>query len=148
MASPIPQDELFESLRAEYKAGLQYAVHTTEINWQVGSILVGGSLAAVALTVSAHVRIPTILITFSAIIAIVAWFLFLRRNRDIGDIIAGRMRAIEIQLGLGWGVWNLVGYNRKTIHGPMGYTTAQFLVAGLILSLSTLIVYLIFFPIT
>ena len=145
MATAVPSDEVFESLRVEYEAALRYAVHTTEINWQVGSILIGGSLAAVALTVSSRVRIPAILVTISAIVAITAWFLFLRRNRDFADITADRMRVIEVQLGLGWGLWNILGANRQRVSKPTGYGTAKFLAVGLIVTLSALVVYLIFF---
>lgn len=146
MATSIPEHEFFESLRVEYTAAIKYAVHTTEINWQVGSILIGGSLAAVALTVSSRTRVPSILVSLSAIVAITSWFLFLRRNRDFADITANRMRAIEVQLGIGWGLWNVLGNQRQAIHGPTGYSTARFLAGGLIILLSILVAYLLVFP--
>jgi len=58
-----PSHELYDSLRAEYKEASMYSIHLTELNWQVGSILVGGSLAAVALSLSSKQTKPTILVT-------------------------------------------------------------------------------------
>ena len=147
----VPQPhEKYESLRTEYEVANRHAIHCTELNWQVGSILVGGSLAAVALSLTTKAKIPTILMTTAAIVAIFAWFLFLRRNRDFASIATRRMATIEYELGLVGGVQNLILYasNNKTATypraaGPAGFTTASFLAFGLISVLLSLIVYLL-----
>jgi hypothetical protein len=155
----VPLDERkewYRSLRTEYEVAMKFAIHCTELNWQVGSILVGGSLAAVALTLTTKAKIPTALVTSGAVIAITAWFLFLRRNRDFAAIATDRMILIEQELGLTNGnrSWGLQTRLRNTvpvpatnqqIARPSGYHTAAFLATGLILVLSALVVYVLLF---
>ena len=134
----LPLDhELQKTLRAEYKVASEYSNYLTNIDWQVGSILVGGSLAAVALSLTTKTKIATLLITVAAIIAIVAWFLFYKRNHGFGDIAAQRLRYIEWQLGLGslgGGLNNWLEAERVQgrVGGPAGYHIVLFLTTGLV----------------
>jgi hypothetical protein len=143
-----------ESLRVEYQAAIRYAIHCTELNWQVGSILIGGSLASVALSLTApKPRIPAVLVTLAATVAILAWYLFLRRNRDFAHIATVRMVSIERELGLEWGLQSLVSYASggnltypQRVTGPSGFVTASFLAFGLVIILLILVIYLVLCP--
>jgi len=147
MATPISHEE-YENLRAHYKEANAYSMHLTSLNWEIGSILIAGSLAAVGLSLQSKETIPTILLIIGAIIAILTWFLFLRRNRDFGEIAANTMIRIEYRLSLGvnWGVQTSIRAQTKQVHGPSGYKTARFLTVGLISTLTALAIYLLIFP--
>jgi hypothetical protein len=82
----------------EYEEAHRYAIHLDELNWHVGSILIGGSLAAVVgsnVVASQKAPLISIFIELSAIVALISWFLFIRRNGGFAEIATGRMAAIE-----------------------------------------------------
>lgn len=148
----IPPSERYKSLRTEYQVAMRYAIHATEINWQLGSILIGGSLAAVALALTTKLQIPVILITLGAIVAILAWFFFLRRNHQFAAIAIDRMIRIEQELGLVWGLQASVRFGvpqkdtpNPRLAKPTGYGTSIFLAVGLVVVLLALIIYIILF---
>lgn len=144
MATP-PLDDRHRNLRAEYAAANRYSQHLTELNWQVGSILVGGSLAAVAFSLQAkQAGLAPVFVTLAGIIGVTSWYLFLRRNGNYAAIANVRMMYIEQELGLelqgrlNYGV-RLPVYPR--VSGPTGHENARFLAIGLILVLSSLVIY-------
>ncbi|MGA2461315.1 MAG: hypothetical protein ABSF82_07840 [Candidatus Bathyarchaeia archaeon] len=51
-------EEWHRSLLIEYGEANRYAIHLTTLNWQLGSILIGGSLAAVtgSLAIASQVK--------------------------------------------------------------------------------------------
>src|SRR5208282_2437735 len=108
----IPRD-YYENLRAHYKEANAYSMHLTSLNWDIGAILIAGSLAAVGFGLQSKQTIPTILLTIGAIIAIITWFLFLNRNHDFGIISNQVMVNIERQLGLtvGYGLFTTIEAN-------------------------------------
>jgi hypothetical protein len=125
---------------------MRYAIHCTELSWQVGSILIGGSLAAVSLSLTTKAKIPTVLITLGAIAAILMWFLFQRRNGGFARVATDRMVLIEQQLGLS--LQSSARYFRQSqipnhIAGPRGSITAMILAFGLIIILSALALFLL-----
>jgi hypothetical protein len=136
-------DERFESLRVEYRAANAYSIHLTELNWQGGAILIGGSLAAVGATLITGKPIPEMLVTSASMVAIIAWILFLRINRDYSKIATTRMRMIETELGLGQlGFRSLIDYGSKTptappdwrISRPNATVAAEFLAVGILIA--------------
>jgi UDP-N-acetylmuramyl pentapeptide phosphotransferase/UDP-N-acetylglucosamine-1-phosphate transferase len=146
----VPPDERtkewYKSLRTEYQVAMRYAIHCTELSWQVGSILIGGSLAAVSLSLTTKAKIPTVLITLGAIAAILTWFLFQRRNAGFAGVATDRMIEIEQQLGLA--LHTKARYFGRSepsnrVGGPKGSITATFLAFGLILVLSVLALFLL-----
>jgi len=77
-----PQESYYENLRTMYKEANAYGMHLTKINWDIGVILIAGSLTAVGLGLQSKQTYPTIILTIGAIISIIVWFLFVNRNRD------------------------------------------------------------------
>jgi hypothetical protein len=144
------QKEWYKSLRTEYQVAMEYAIHCTELTWQVGSILIGGSLAAVALSLTTNAKIPIALVTSGAIVAIIAWFLFQRRNGNFAAIATDRMITIEQWLRLGLHTTSRYGARQQVppnphVPKPSGHVTAAFLAVGLVLVLSLLVVYVLIF---
>jgi len=149
----VSASERNKNLRAEYAAANRYCQHLTEINWQLGSILIGGSLAAVALSLTAkHAGLAPIFIAAGAIVSISSWFLFLKRNRDFSKVANARMWWIEQELGLellrrlqnyARGETNPWEYPMNKPSWPSGYANARILAAGLVLVLLLLISYLL-----
>ncbi len=123
-------------------------MHLTSLNWDIGAILIAGSLTAVGLGLQSKQTYPTILLTLGAIIAIITWFLFVRRNRDFGAVANTVMMNIEYQLGLtaNLGLITSMKANSQRNHGPIGYNSAVFLTVGLISTLTALAIYLLIFP--
>jgi hypothetical protein len=77
-------EDRHKSLLREYEEANRYAMHLTTLNWQLGSILIGGSLAAVAgsLIVISQSSQPNVIllpvfVASAAIIALTSWVLFL-----------------------------------------------------------------------
>jgi hypothetical protein len=138
----ISTDERLESLRVEYRAANDYAIHLSELNWQVGSILVGGSLAAVAVSLTTKRPMAQILITSASLIAVIAWLLFLWRNHSYSRITTKRMVSIERELGSAWGFRGQIDYGSNPhreiipeqlrVSGPSATSTALFLGIALI----------------
>lgn len=150
------EDQVTRLLK-EYEQANQYAMHLNTLNWQLGSILIGGSLAALAgslvvLTQPSHpnaILVPAF-VSFVAIIALVSWLLFIRRNGDFSEIATNRMVEIEMILGLSfqrhlqearYHGQTLVGGKRQSLSGPRGFHVALFLVLGMVVFLSLVIVY-------
>jgi len=145
---PNEKSEKYKNLRAEYAAANRYSQHLTVIQWQVGSILVGGGLAAVGLSLTAKQGVfAPVFVTLAAIVGIISWFFFLRRNSEFAGIANWRMVAIEQELGLEL-QWRLNSASGRlsepypTVHGPSGYRNVKWLTIILVVVLSGLIVYL------
>ncbi len=143
-------DRYYENLRAMYREANAYSMHLTKLNWDMGAILIAGSLVAVGAGLQSKQTYPAIFLAIGAIISIIVWFLFLKRNHDFGNISNEVMERIEAQLvptgPAGYGLFTTFKTNRSRIHGPIGYHCAVFLAVGLISSLVILIIYLLFFP--
>lgn len=150
------------NLRAEYEAALRYAIRIDETTWQVGAILVGGSLAAVALSFSSsttHFRLAPVFVSVAGILATLSWFLLVRRNTDFISIAKARMIAIELELGTelythlqegsSWGFTNVpfptTGYAplKVVVREPKTFQIYRLLVGGIISVLITVIIYAI-----
>ncbi len=123
-------------------------MHLTSLNWDIGAILIAGSLAAVGFGLQSKQTYPTILLTIGAIISIITWFLFLNRNHDFGITSNEVMVNIERQLGLpvGYGLFTTMEAKKSSTHKPIGYHCAVFLAVGHISTLGVLVIYLLISP--
>jgi ABC-type branched-subunit amino acid transport system permease subunit len=145
-------------LLKEYEEANRYAMHLNTLNWQLGSILIGGSLAALAggLVVIAqssqrNVVLVPVFVALVAIVALLSWLLFIKRNGDFSEITVCRMVEIERALGLTFQQHiqearyrgqTFVGQRPLRLSGPRGFHIALFLVLGIVILLSLLIAYI------
>jgi hypothetical protein len=154
----------YACLLKEYEEANTYAMHLNTLNWQVGSILIGGSLAALAgsLVVIAQMSEPNVVlvptfVSFVAIIALVSWLLLIRRNGDFSEIAVNRIIEIEKELGLSfqrheqWARYHgqtIIDGRPLRLSGPRGFHIVLFLVSGIAFLLSLLMVYTIYLWVT
>ena len=156
-------DNQREALLAEYKALNKFQIHLDEINWQVGSILVGGSIAGVALSFSVgntQLKLAPVFVSLAGIVAVVSWFFFARRNRGYMMFTVTRMRAIEQQLELQFHeiLWKADHNNPShqltfqflrgppevvTMPTPTAWQTMTFLAVGITAVFATIIIFVI-----
>src|SRR5208283_2436508 len=152
-------EDRHKSLLREYEEANRYSMNLNTLNWQLGSILIGGSLAAVAasLIVISQSSQPNVIlfpafVASAAIIALISWLFFIKRNGDFAEIAINRMVEIEIELGLTFQQkiqqarqygYTVVAGKHLRLSGPRGFRTALFLVLGMVFFLSLLIAYTI-----
>ena len=159
MSSSALRDR-YKNLRAEYDAALRYVVRIDETTWQVGAVLVGGSLAAVALSFDSQPKpssLAPVFVGVAGIIATLSWFLLVRRNTDFIRIAKTRMRAIEMELatelysrleeGSVWGFTSVRFPNGQIqqvrVRGPNTSQLYSFLAGGIIFVLIAVIIYVV-----
>jgi len=146
------------ALLKEYEAANKFTIHLDDLNWQVGSILVGGSIGAVALSFNfASLKLAPALISSAGIIATISWFWLYRRNRAYSLVAIARMRVIEQQLDLEFHedlakaadnpshsiVFPSLSHKPIEVPTPTGYETVKFLTAAIIAVLGLVILYVI-----
>jgi multisubunit Na+/H+ antiporter MnhF subunit len=73
------------------------------LNWQVASVLLAGIIVALGLSLSRPVANPfdivTAIVSFLGIVAVSAWYLLIRRNRDYSPLALARARQIAEKYG-------------------------------------------------
>jgi uncharacterized membrane protein len=155
----IPRNE---SLLAEYEAANKFVNHVDELNWQVGSILIGGSIAAVALSfnvANSQLRLAPAFVSLAGMISVACWFIYVRRGRGMTRIAIARMMMIEYSLGLEFHRYlYFADHNRprqvtfaypfarpETIEMPIptGWGTVRLLTLGIILVFAAVVVYVL-----
>ncbi len=146
----LPRKERREDLRRttknridateQYRQALEMDRHLTTLNWQIASILIAGVTAALALTLSRGsddrpFGPASVLVSFLGIIAVSAWFLLVRRNRDIAKVAISTARQLEASpMGLVTRVDNARTGTIKidgelfAIRRPEGYTVVSIMV--------------------
>jgi len=150
-----------KALLKEYEIAAQFNVHQDQLNWQVGSILVGGSIAAVALSFSvsnSQLKLAPALVSAAGIVAVLSWFLLVRRNRGLSGVATSRMKAIEAELGLQFEchLWTAAGPRGQTtipfpnggvevkkVPKPTGFESVIFLTVGIIAVLIAIVFYVL-----
>jgi len=90
------------TLLKEYELSQKMHNYYGRLTWEIGSILVGGSLAGLALVISNIPRPSSVASIFTFAVAIMAsiFCLIVRRYRDITRIHLVRCREIEACLGM------------------------------------------------
>jgi hypothetical protein len=157
----LTPENQFKALLEEYKAANTYTNHVDELNWQVGSILIGGSIAAVALSfnlANSQFKLAPAFVSLAGLVAVMCWFFYVRRGRAMTRITIARMRMIEYRLGLEFHR-NLYDADNSPFHRitfpfptgpetigmptPTAWESMKLLAAGIMLVFMSVIVYVV-----
>jgi len=112
------------SLLAEYQAAQEYALQADSISWQIGSILIGGSLLFLSVLGEKDI-IPFIFYGGILLINLImmCWLLFFQGQYQIKMFKLYRMREIECALGLKQNYYWEKGRSTKNPCQPGVYRT-------------------------
>ena len=100
--APLDSSCRDESLLKEYELSQKMHNYYGRIIWEIGSIFMGGGLAAIALIVSRATR-PSVVPALASLaftVLMACFYLIVRRFRNIAEVHLRRCRQIEKKLGL------------------------------------------------
>jgi len=119
------------TLLKEYELSQEMHNYYGHLTWEIASILIGGSIAGLALVISSHPQ-PRAIVSIFAIAVIgtasTFWF-YMRRYRKITQVHLDRCREIETFLGMR----QHTNVNEAKIPWPTGWGLSQSLCIGLII---------------
>jgi len=101
-SEPSLTDQEHRTFLKEYELSQDMHNYYGHLTWEIGSIIIGGSIAGLALVISNQPR-PSVVVSFFAIVVIgmaIAFFLFMRRYRNITKLHLDRCIEIEERLGM------------------------------------------------
>lgn len=140
----LPSAQVTNILLTEYREAREMATHQDKIIWQIGAILIAGSLAGLGFSLNKDtLPVYGIAIDTAAIVALSSWLMFVGRNRGFFAIYSARMREIERVLQMKAQIYiedAQTGYvapdgKQVTYAKPTGWTIARFLAIGLVVVL-------------
>jgi len=121
-----------DTLRFEYERAQEMANHFDNLNWQIGSILIGSNIIALGFLT----RIDSVQLLFGAAIggslSLFTWILWFVRHRAMINIRLDRLYMIELRLGMAQ--HRMIGYalSKKWLPRVDGNRVALALFLGLL----------------
>ena len=114
----------------EYELSQEMHNYYGHLTWQIGSIIIGGSTAGLAIVISNQPRPSGIVSSFAIVVIVMAFafYLFMRRYREITEVHLARCREIEASLGMK----QHTKVKEAELPGPTGWTIVQILCIFLI----------------
>jgi len=124
------------TLLKEYELSQEMHNYYGHLTWEIASIIIGGSIAGLALVISNQPRPPSIIVSIFAFVVTgmaIAFYYFMKRYREITKLHLDRCIEIEKRLDCLMKQHTKVkeADEEKKIPGPTGWGTVQAICIGL-----------------